>query len=65
MGTEADFMKAAIDEACKGVTDGHGGPFGAVVVKDGKIIAIGHNQVKDKFHRATAIKFSATFYIIA
>ena len=39
------FMKMAIDEARKGICDGHGGPFGAVVVKDGKVIAKGHNKV--------------------
>lgn len=39
------FMKAAIKEAYKGIEAGHGGPFGAVIVKDGKIIAKGHNHV--------------------
>ena len=39
------FMKMAIDEARKGICDGHGGPFGAVIVKDGKVIAKGHNKV--------------------
>ncbi|VDO89817.1 unnamed protein product [Haemonchus placei] len=38
-------MRKAIDEACQGVEAGDGGPFGAVVVKDGKIVATGHNMV--------------------
>ena len=39
------FMKAAINEARKGINAGHGGPFGAIIVKDGKIVGRGHNQV--------------------
>ena len=39
------FMKVAIEEAREGIHSGHGGPFGAVVVKDGKIIGQGHNMV--------------------
>lgn len=39
------FMQMAINEAMQGITCGHGGPFGAVVVKNGKIIGKGHNQV--------------------
>ena len=39
-----DFMKHAIELAKKSVNE-HGGPFGAVVVKDGKIIAEAHNEV--------------------
>lgn len=39
------FMEEAIKEAYKGIKAGHGGPFGAVIVKDGKIIARGHNHV--------------------
>lgn len=39
------FMQLAIDEARKGITQGHGGPFGSVIVKDGEIIASGHNHV--------------------
>lgn len=38
-------MELAIYEAVKGITNGHGGPFGAVVVKDGKVVASGHNHV--------------------
>ena len=39
------YMKQAIDEAFKGMRSDEGGPFGAVIVKDGEIIAIGHNEV--------------------
>ncbi len=39
------YMKAAIDEARKGINAGDGGPFGCVIVKDGEIIGRGHNEV--------------------
>lgn len=39
------FMKIAIDEAREGIEYNDGGPFGAVVVKDGKIVGRGHNMV--------------------
>ena len=39
------FMKKAIEEAEKGIAVRDGGPFGAVIVKDNKIIAFGHNKV--------------------
>jgi len=39
------FMQIAIDEARKGILSDEGGPFGCVIVKDGKIVGIGHNQV--------------------
>jgi guanine deaminase len=35
----------AIAEARKGIQNGHGGPFGAVVVKGDVVVAKGHNQV--------------------
>lgn len=38
-------MRMAINEARKGIRSGHGGPFGSVIVKDGLVIAKGHNQV--------------------
>lgn len=43
--TKIDYMKIAIDEARQGIHNKHGGPFGSVVVKDGKIVGRGHNQV--------------------
>ncbi len=38
-------MQKAIDLAQKGVNSNSGGPFGAVIVKDNKIIAEGYNKV--------------------
>ncbi len=38
-------MQAAIDEARKGMNHNHGGPFGAIIVKDKKIISRAHNEV--------------------
>lgn len=41
----SEYMKEAIKEAYEGINQKHGGPFGAVVVKKGKIIGRGHNKV--------------------
>lgn len=41
----SDFMTRAIQLAIENVRSGRGGPFGAVVVKDAKIIAEGANCV--------------------
>jgi guanine deaminase len=43
--SDAHFMEKAIQVALENVLTNQGGPFGAVVVKDGKIIGIGRNQV--------------------
>ena len=40
-----ELMRQAIAEARKGIHAGHGGPFGTVIVKDGKIVGRGHNCV--------------------
>ena len=40
-----EFMKEAIRLAVENVDTGNGGPFGAVIVKDGEIIATGVNRV--------------------
>lgn len=45
MTDHAAFMRNAIALAYQGMEGGHGGPFGAVIVKDGKIIGQGHNRV--------------------
>ncbi|MBO4394861.1 MAG: nucleoside deaminase [Eubacterium sp.] len=38
-------MREAIAEAAEGIHAGHGGPFGSVIVRDGKIVGRGHNRV--------------------
>lgn len=38
-------MEEAIKEAFSGLRQNHGGPFGAVIVQNDKIIARGHNEV--------------------
>ncbi len=43
-----EFMAKAIDSARKGVKNFEGGPFGACIVKNKKIIAIAHNTVLKK-----------------
>ena len=40
-----EFMKQAIALATNNVIVGHGGPFGAVIVRDGQVIATGVNRV--------------------
>lgn len=40
-----EFMEIAVNGAKEGIVNGDGGPFGAVVVKDGEVIASGHNRV--------------------
>ena len=39
------YMKIAAEEAAKGVKRNKGGPFGAVIVRKGKVIAKSHNEV--------------------
>ena len=39
------YMQMAIEEARNGIHNGHGGPFGAVVVKNGVVLGKGHNHV--------------------
>ncbi len=45
MNNKEKFLNKAIELASENVKSGNGGPFGAVVVKDGKIIATGVNNV--------------------
>lgn len=40
-----DYMQEAMQEAYEGIRLNHGGPFGSVVVRNGKIIGRGHNRV--------------------
>lgn len=45
MSTPQEFMRAAIQLSVENVHKGSGGPFAAVVVKDGQIVATGTNLV--------------------
>jgi tRNA(Arg) A34 adenosine deaminase TadA len=45
MPTEAEFLKQAVDLAMANVVEQGGRPFGAVVVKDGEVIAAGVNEI--------------------
>jgi guanine deaminase len=40
-----DFLRRAIRLATENVTSGSGGPFGAIIVRDGKIVGEGRNSV--------------------
>lgn len=40
-----NFMREAIKLADEGMASGRGGPFGCVVVRQGKIVGRGHNRV--------------------
>lgn len=42
---EARYMQMAIAQAREGISKGHGGPFGTVIVKDGIVVGQGHNRV--------------------
>lgn len=39
------FMREAVNSALNGIQNNDGGPFGCVIVKDGKIIGRGNNKV--------------------
>jgi len=43
--THKKFIKAAVKAALNGMDNNEGGPFGCVIVKDGKIIGTGNNKV--------------------
>ncbi len=42
---DRDFLRMAIELARQGMNNNEGGPFGALVVKDGQIIGRGNNRV--------------------
>ncbi len=42
---DKEFMRRAIELAQKGIDDGQGGPFGAIIVRDGEIVGEGCNRV--------------------
>jgi guanine deaminase len=39
------YLKLAVEEAIIGMRAGDGGPFGALIIRDGEILGIGHNTV--------------------
>ena len=43
--SDENFMREAIALSVLGMTNNEGGPFGAVVVKEGKIVGRGNNKV--------------------
>lgn len=45
MSFNPKFMQAAIDLAILSVEENNGGPFAAVIVKEGEIVGLGHNTV--------------------
>jgi guanine deaminase len=46
--TRTEFMGLALKEAEKNISDMRGGPFGACIVKGGKVIAVSRNTVFTK-----------------
>ena len=48
-------MLHAIELSRQGVKENKGGPFGAVVVKDGKVVGVGNNQVTSAREKASAV----------
>lgn len=45
---DISFLQQAVELATKSVLEGLGGPFGCVIVKNGKIIGKGSNQVTSR-----------------
>lgn len=44
MGQET-FMEMAVKLANENVATNHGGPFGAIVIKNGRVVGVGRNEV--------------------
>ncbi|MDG4714852.1 MULTISPECIES: nucleoside deaminase [Winogradskyella] len=45
MTEQEKYMQEAVNAALKGMRNNEGGPFGCVIVKEGKIVGIGNNKV--------------------
>ena len=41
---EKKFLGMAIDLSRRGMLEGHGGPFGCIIVKGDEIVGVGFNQ---------------------
>ncbi|PKM36581.1 MAG: tRNA-specific adenosine deaminase [Gammaproteobacteria bacterium HGW-Gammaproteobacteria-10] len=48
MSTHSNYLQQAIDLAAENVESGQGGPYGALIVKENKIIAASGNQVTSR-----------------
>jgi len=44
-GQMNEFLALALEEARVGIENDDGGPFGAVIVRDGKVVSKAHNEV--------------------
>ena len=53
MAPDKKFLDKAAQDAARGIKKGEGGPFGAVIVRKGKVLATAHNTVL-KTHDPTA-----------
>lgn len=42
---QESFLRLAVEQSRLGMEAGDGGPFGCIIVKDGKVIAAAHNRV--------------------
>ena len=54
-----EFMREAIRLSINNINDGHGGPFGAVIVKDGEIISKAVNKVISKKNPTAHVEIEA------
>ena len=45
MSQAEEFMRRAVALSAEKMRAGHGGPFGAIVVKEGRVVAEGYNRV--------------------
>jgi tRNA(Arg) A34 adenosine deaminase TadA len=43
--SDSDYMELAIEEAINGMEKNEGGPFGCVIIKDGRVLGRGNNRV--------------------
>jgi guanine deaminase len=42
---QKSFLQMAVEESRMGMNEGHGGPFGCVIVQNGKVLVTAHNKV--------------------
>ena len=59
MKTNEDYLGMAIALARRNVEEHHGRPFGAVLVKDGKVISTGVNEIHATFDPSTHAEMQA------